>query len=458
MSARRLRLRLLSLVVLAFTLAASGARADDLDDAQVVYEKHARHLLPERVTAVVDGVLSILELRRALPEMWNQLRRDPTLRAWMANLAKQYKPELVWSAYAGSLVESTTYASVAAGGAFDINAPLCRYFGSGIDSHAYYDGDDAGLAYDGSVRGCLPLGPFSIELGYRRRHGIRMGLRAAPTLPTGRFASENYELRIRSYRWLTQRWELAITPTDVEIGSVLGTVSATVADNLHFRVQSSALRFTRYEAGFLGEDRIIDGLHLQVIGQQDADDRDLNSNVIALSPVSLTGVRVAEHWYIDGAVSLLQARIAPVSASAEPHYNRFGFGANLSIRTGTPEWMAALAYRRGLIPDLEFRLLAEDRVEAEVTRMGQVESLRAGLFAAVTRLRAAPPGGQSLPATATYGADLGYGRYLYGPIYLSLRAQAARSFYARPGEAALLEPGFELRASAALAASWGSHH
>jgi len=82
--------------------------------------------------------------------------------------------------------------------------------------------------------------------------------------------------------------------------------------------------------------------------------------------------------------------------------------------------------------------------------------LGGGLFAAVTRVRAAPPGGERFSATATYGANLHFGRYLYGPLYLLLRAEAARSFYANPGEVRLLDPDFELRASASVAATWSS--
>jgi len=447
---------LLLLAAVALTPFSTSARADTAEEARDVYEKYARHVLPGRVTSVVDGALSILELRRALPEMWDQLRRDPVLSAWAANLALQYKPRLSWSAYAGSLAESTPYASLAAGGSFDIEAPLCRYLGADLDSQAYHDGDDLGLSYDGAVRGCLPLGPFSIEVGVHRRHHIRMGLRAAPSLPAGRFSTQEVEIRIRSYRWLTRRWEIAITPADVTVGSVIDAEGVDIPDNLQFRVDASFLRYQRYRAGFLGEDRVIEGIDIEVIGQQDADDRNLNSHVIAVSPVSLTGVRLAESWYLDGSVSLLQGRIAPVSETAEPYYNKFGFGADLSVRTGTAGWMSTIAYRRGLIPDIDFRLLAEDRIEAEATAMGRIESLGGGIFGAITRVRAAPPGGERFSATATYGADLRYGRYLHGPLYLFVRAEAARSFYAEPGEARLIEPDFELRGSISLAASWGS--
>jgi hypothetical protein len=440
---------------------------DDVDAtvelARDAYETHLRHRLPGKLTGVIDGAFGLYDLRGmgdALPELWRQIRDDPDLQALVANVAQQYVPRLDYAAYAGTIADSTSYAGVAVGIEADLAAPLCRYLGGAFDGHAYRDGDGNGLAYDSRITGCLPWGPFAIELGFISQRAIRVGLDAPPTTSSGRFDAQGFELRIRGFRWLQPKWEVVTIPAEVVFLDTEPRGNDGV-EAAHFTIDSGLFRYIRYGAGPGGTDRVITAFPIQITGEQDSRDAELNAVVIDVGAVRLAGVRVAPDLYLDAHLAFQDGHVRPTDSPVGPDLppplaSAITAGVDTAIRLDDPPWSASVRYRRGLVPDTEFRILVEDRAELAAHYTAGVDTAGASAFAAYARTASAPPSVDDRAADTTYGLRLDYGRALAGALYFTARAEAARSFYADAGEAVLADPDFELRATVGVAASIGS--
>ncbi|HUH04443.1 MAG TPA: hypothetical protein VML75_20750, partial [Kofleriaceae bacterium] len=453
--------------------AASGsARADDgppgdaeppADDAPEVapeeiraaYDDHVRHRLPHKLTAVIDGAFALYdlgELRRALPELWRELRDDPTLRAMFSNLARQYRPRLDYAGYVGVVAQSTRYAGAAFGIEADLAAPLCRYLGGSFDGQLFSDREGRGLAYSTRVTGCLPWGPFAIELGFTSQQSVRMGLAAAPTSAAGRYDALGFELRIRGFRWLEERWEVVTLPTEVVFVDVAPATNDG-RESARFTIDSAFLRHVRYGAGTAGEDRVIDWFPVRVVGEQDAVGAMLSATVVEFGLLRLTGARLSDGIFLDANATVQQGSIGPTVEGAEREVWMFNGGVDTAVHVVRPPYRTHLRYHRGLLPDAQFRLLSVDRADLGVNRTRGATTLGAGMFAAYTRTAGASAGVDELAGAATYGASLQYGYALYGPFYLTIRGEGARSFYADPNDLVLSRPATELRLTAGIAAA-----
>lgn len=453
-------------VVVCVLLAFAGPRAAHAEDAEpeitlevrAAYEDHLRHRLPRKLTAVIDGAFALRdlqELRRALPELWRELRSDPVLRAMFSNLAQQYRPRLDYAGYAGTVAQSTRYAGLAVGFEADLAAPLCRYLGGSFNGQLFADRVGRGVAYDTRVTGCLPWGPFAIELGFTSQQSVRMGLAAPPTSAAGRYDSLGFELRIRGFRWIEPTWELVTLPTDVTFVDV-APATDDGRESARFGIESAFLRYIRYGAGTAGEDRVIEVIPVHVAGEQDADGAMRSATVVEFGIVRLIGVALGGGAFLDANATLQQASIGPTTEGAEREVTMFGGGVDTAVHLVHPPYRSHLRYHRGLIPDAEFRLLADDRGELGASRTLGATTLGATLFAAYTRTAGVPMGTGELPGAATYGASLQYGYAIYGPLYLTVRGDAARSFYADANQLVLSEPAHEVRLTAGIAASAAS--
>lgn len=456
-------------------VASGSARADDgppgdadapanadpgvgLEDIQAAYEDHVRHRLPHKLTGVIDGAFALYELRelrRALPELWRELRSDPMLRAMFSNLAKQYRPRLDYAGYVGVVGQSTRYAGAAFGIEADLAAPLCRYLGGSFNGQLFSDREGRGLAYDTRVTGCLPWGPFAIELGFTSQQSVRMGLAAAPTSAAGRYDALGFELRIRGFRWLEQRWEVVTLPTDVVFVDV-APATGDDRESARFTIDSAFVRHIRYGAGTAGEDRVIEVFPVHVVGEQDAVGAMLSATVVEFGLLRLTGARLADGVFLDANATLEQGSIGPTVEGAEREVTLFNGGVDTAVHLVRPPFRTHLRYHRGLLPDAQFRLLSEDRADLGVNRTRGATTLGAGMFAAYTRTAGAPAGVGDLAGAATYGASLQYGYAIHGPFYLTVRGEGARSFYADANDLVLTRPATELRVTAGIAAAASS--
>ena len=331
--------------------------------ARDYYQSTLRRHLPQRAGRLVGEALDLATLALALPEMWNTIASDPILQLGWKQLKMQYKPSFRWSGYAGVLAESTTYTGLTAGGSFDIEAPLCRYLSAQADAQAFHQRGRFGVAYDTRVTGCLPWGPFALEVGVLRQHDLRVGLQSTPSLPTTRYNSQAVEIGIRSYRWLEKNWEGVVTPTDVVIRGFTSPEEDAIPETSSFQIQSTFFRYIRYRRGFVGADRIIEVLPIEVLGQQEDRVARLSATVVGISPMSFRGAHIGDELYLDGRISLLQGRISDLDAPDEPLENRFHFGMSAAVHRGNERVQTSLRYQRRVIPDSEFRLLAEDRLD-----------------------------------------------------------------------------------------------
>jgi hypothetical protein len=441
--------------------AADDAAADPtvtVEEIREVYQEHLRHRLPGQLNAVLDGAFALhdlRELRRALPEMWRELRDDPTLRAIYSNLAQQYKPRLDYTAYAGALAQSTRYAGLAVGVEADLSAPLCRYLGGAFNGHLYTDRVGSGLAYDSRITGCLPWGPFAIELGFISQRSVRMGLASAPTSAASRFDSLGFELRIRGFRWIEPTWEIVTLPTDVVFVD-LAPATNDNRESAHFTIDSAFIRYIRYGQGTAGSDRIIEGFPVRVTGEQDVEGAVLSATVVGFGAVALTGIRMADGVYLDANAMVQQGSIGPAIEGAEREVSLFSGSVDTAVHLVHEPYRSHLRYHRGLIPDAEFRLLSDDRAELGVSRTVDRTTVGASMFAAYTRTVGTATGVMPLADAATYGARLEYGYAVHGPLYLTVRGEGARSFYANLDDLVLSEPAHELRLTAGIAASASS--
>ncbi len=429
---------------------------EELREADELYNRFLRHHLPGRATSIIDTTLDLAELYYALPSMWETAKNDPYLRIAWNQLTQLYKPTVHWSAYAGGLAESTGYAGVTAGASVDITAPLCRYVGAELNTHGYYQGG-AGVSYDGRTSACLPWGPFSFEFGLLRQRELRVGLASAPSLPNSRYNSDGFAFRIRGYRWLAKSWEGLIGPTDVIFRSYSVPGESTAGDNDNFQIDSALFRYLRYGRGFLGADREIEAVEVDVTGQQDTNVANMSATVVTVAPVKFSGARLADGFYLNAHMAFAQGRITDLNNSEEPLSNFAYFDAGAEINQGDARYQTSLRYRRRLIPDSEFRLLGENRIDATAQLVGYVNAASVSAYGALTEQEAAPPGVQELLSAYSYGIEGKYGHYLYGPFYLQLTTTGARSYYASIDGARLETPGFELRALASVIASDGSH-
>ena len=434
---------------------ADGERAADL---RRVYEDAIRDRLPEKVGGVIDMAFAIQDFghgRGDLAELWRVVRRDPDVRAIYENLATQYTPRLDWSAYAGGVAESTRYAGTAAGLEADLTAPLCRYVGGSVDAHSFTDQQQSGLAYDGRMTGCLPLGPFSLEVGLLSQRAARVGLTAPPTSPAGRFDSLGFEGRLRAFRWLEPTWEVAAIPVDVTFARYS---PAAFAELTQYSVSAAAARYVRYAAGRAGADRVIEVIPIEVSGMEDREGVTQSASVREIGFLRVRGARLSDRAYLDGWASVQNGRIVSGTGGGDAHADIARAGVDTEVHLLLDDdFRAGLRYRRRVLPDFERRLLAEDRLSATVRRrLGDHHASAAG-FAALTRSVAAPPGASDLGTEPTFGARLGLGLALGGPAHLALRGEAARSFYPEPAGAVSLEPAFDVRMTAAVTAAFASY-
>lgn len=439
-------------VAVVLALGIAPAAADDAD-LEADYAANVRHRLPRKLTAVVDGTLALGQLPGAVREMWRELRNDPDLEAMFANLIEQYKPRLDYAAYVGTVGDTTRYAGAAVGVEADLAAPLCRYLGGAFNGHAYNDAAGTGFAWDSRVTGCLPWGPFAIELGFLSQRDVRMGLAAPPTASGGRFDSFGVELRTRGFRWLHTGWELVVIPVDVMFIDVAPDVDGR--DSNSFTIDSSVVRFVRYGAGAGGQDRVVEGLPVRVSGFEDLG-RMFNTNVVSVGAVAWQGARFSPSFFLDGNAMFQQGSISTTNLVPEPDVVVTTGAVDLSFHALIAGVHGIAHYERGLLPDDEFRLLVEDRGELSAEFRTRTALWHGKVFAAYTRTVVAPDGVAPRAAAGTYGAKLQYGRALFGPVYLSVRGEAARSFYASAGQDVLLRPALEVRGTLGVAASWST--
>lgn len=430
---------------------------EKLEQAKEFYETNLRHHLPQRAGNLVGNALDLAGLAYALPEMWRTIENDPTLRAGWQQLKLQYKPSFHWSGYAGGLAESTSYSGLTIGGSFDIKAPLCRYLSAQADAQAFHERARYGVAYDTRITGCLPWGPFSFEVGLLRQRDLRVGLQSTPSLPTTRYDSQAVEIGIRSYRWFAKTWEGHISPTDVVIRGFTATNDDEIPETSSFSIDSAFYRHVSYGRGFVGADRTIEAIPILVLGQQEDRVARMSAVVIAVDAVGFTGARLADDLYLDGSFGFIQASIRDMDAAPEEYIeNGFHFGMEAALHRGSEQFQTSLRYRRRIVPDSDFRLLAEDRLDGVVQLFQGVHQSSVTPFLAYTRQKGAPPGTDALEASLSYGAAVNYGRHLGGSFYLHANAAAARSFYASISGVRLLSPEFEVRGLVSVQATIGS--
>ena len=426
--------------------------SEELAEREDLYKRYARHRLPARATSIIDTALDLAELRRELPQLWSELSSDPILALAWSQIKALYKPSVQWSAYAGGLAESTGYTGLTAGASLDIVAPLCRYLGAEANTHGYYQ-NGTGISYDTRATACLPWGPFSFEFGLLRQRQLRVGLSSAPSLPNSQYNSDGFELRIRGYRWLGGTWEGLIGPTDVIFRTFSVPDDDSGAQNSNYQIDSAFFRYLRYDRGFLGATRKIEAFEIDVTGQQDTDVAKMSATVVTVAPVKFSGARLAKDLYLNAHLAFAQGRISDLDNVEEPLANFFYFDAGAELNQGDSRYQTTLRYRRRLLPDSEFRLLGEDRIEATAQLVGYVNAASISTFGALTQQEAAPPGVQALETSYSYGVEGKYGHYLYGPFYLQLTTTGARSFYASIDGARLATPELEFRALASIIAS-----
>lgn len=429
--------------------------SEELREAEELYKRYLRHRLPSRATSIIDTALDLAELYHTVPTLLNEVKRDPHLRMAWDQLALLYKPSVQWSAYAGGLAESTGYAGITAGASVDIVAPLCRYLGAEVNTHGYYQ-NEPGVSYDTRGTVCLPWGPFSFEFGLLRQRELRVGLASAPSLPNSRYNSDGFEFRIRGYRWLAGSWEGLIGPTDVIFRTYSVPGESASGDNSNFQIDSAFFRYLRYGKGFLGADRELEAFDIDVTGQQDTEVANMSATVVTVAPFKFSGARLTKDLYLNAHLAFAQGRIFDRDDSPDPLANFFYFDAGAELNQGNAQYQTSVRYRRRLLPDSEYRLLGEDRVEATGQYVGYMNAASISAYGALTRQEAAPPGVQDLLTSYSYGVEGKYGHYLYGPFYLQLTTTGARSFYASIDGARLSTPEFEFRALASVIASDGS--
>lgn len=428
-------------------------------DAAAAYKELVRHRFQLNIGTVLDVGLALAGFagaRQALPELWRVLRDDPMLRAAFANLALQYKPRLDYAGYAGTVAQSTRYVGLALGFEADVTAPLCRYVGGAFNGQLFADKEGEGIAYDSRVTGCLPWGPFSLELGFTSQKSVRMGLAAAPLAPARRIDSLGFLLKIRGFRWLDKAWEVVTLPTDVNFVDV-APASDDGYESASFSIDASFVRYSRYGVGTAGQDRVLDFIPVRVLGEQDAQGAMRSATVVDVGAVRVTGANLGGGLFLDAHAGLQNATIGPTTAGAPRDETVITGSIDSELHWVDGPMRSSLRYQRGLLPDAEFRLLLEDRGTLGVSRqLSDMLTLGSSLFAAYTRTATTPPMVPALKAAATYGARLDLGYAVRGPLYLTVSGEAARSYYAGDNTLVLPEPANELRVTAGLAATFSS--
>jgi hypothetical protein len=195
---------------------------------------------------------------------------------------------------------------------------------------------------------------------------------------------------------------------------------------------------------------------VRVQGNQDAIGKKISATVVAFGAVAWQGARFSPNFYMDGNLMFQRGSINSTLMGAPPSSAVLTGAVDLGFHALLGGVHGVARYHRGLMPDDEFRILAQDRGELSASFQTQVATWNTELFAAYTRTAMTPEGVAPRTKAGTYGAELMYGRVLTGLLYLTLRGEAARSFYARAGEDVLSRPEVELRAIAGVAVSWTS--
>ncbi|MBL4633679.1 MAG: hypothetical protein JKY56_07395 [Kofleriaceae bacterium] len=421
-------------------------------DASQLFQLVNRHRAIGQVTSLLNTGVDFGSAFYELGEVWKQASADPELRMAWEQLKYQYKPTVSWSAYAGGQVESSGYAGLSLGASLDVVAPLCRYLGAEANGIGFSQ-DGLGVSYDTRVTACLPWGPFSIEVGVLRQRDLRVGLKSAPSLPRDRYNSDGVEVGIRGFRWFDTTWQGQVMRADVQFQNFSVPNDSSVPKNLSFGIDVSAFQFNRYKAGFLGGDRVYSAFKTTVAGQQENQVAKLSSTVMSISPFTFEGVPIGKALYWDGDIAFVNGSISTLGNAQAPLETRFFFGVDTQVSFGTPEKNGSFRYSRRLLPDSDFRLLAEERAELFGQLLRYDDRASVSLFGAQTKQSGAPPGVSPHVSALSYGAEGQYGRYAFGPFYMQLTTTAARSYYATIGAARLQRPEFEFRALLSLIAS-----
>lgn len=414
-----------------------------------------RHRAIGQATSLLNAAVDLGTVFRGAREGLTQASADPHLRMAWEQLKYQYKPELSWSAYAGGQAESSGYAGLSLGASLDIVAPLCRYLGAEANGTGFSQ-DGIEVSYDTRLTACLPWGPFSMEFGVVRQRDLRVGLRSAPSLPSDRYNSDGVDIGIRGFRWFEDTWKGEVMTADVQFRKFSMLEDASVPQSLSFGIDVTLFQYHRYEAGFLGGNRVYSALKTKVSGQQETKIAKLSSSVVSLSPFTFEGVPMGRGLYLDADLAFANGSISTIGNAQDPLEQRFFFGVDTKLSFGKPERNGSLRYSRRLLPDSDFRLLAEERAELFGQLLRYNDRASVSLFGAYTKQSGAPPGVDGHASALSYGAESQYGRYAFGPFYMQLTATAARSYYATIGGARLQTPEFEFRALLSLIASDGS--
>lgn len=407
--------------------------------------------LSERLAAVLDADPRSDTAREPIEAtpLWHDLQREP-LEAVALNLARQYESSLTLAGYAGLVGDSASYGGAAFGFQADLSSPLCRYAVASLDGQALAGREEAGLAYDGQVGGCLPIGPFAIELALRSRRGVRVGLAAPPTSRASRFDALGVELGVRGYRWLDRSWELVVTPVDVTVDNVSTEVSDGTS-SAQFGLSAAALRTIHHGIGPGGGDRTLEVIPVRVLGSQ-ADSGERAATVVGVGAIGVTGARLSPRLFLS-AEAQVHGGHAGATTLAMPTEIVVTGAVDVALSIVELGWTARMGYKRGLIPDDQLRVLVEDRADAAAAVLALSGVAHVGAFAAYTRT-AARSDVAARSAAASYGLQSGYERRLTGPVWLALDGQAARSYYAQTEPSVLDLPEWELRITAAVIASW----
>ncbi len=374
---------------------------------------------------------------------------------------KLYKTKRHWTAYAGALGDSTGRFGAVAGGSVEVAAPICRFFGLDGNTAGYIDGGGA-FAYNGRVRFCIPIGPFSLELAMQREKNIRVALSSAPSLLSGTYNSKRGEVHTSALRWLHRKWEITVAKGDLHFRSLYYPVEE-VKGPIETGSDVSIYQQTWYETGFLGGDRELGVFVVHAEGRLGTDGSNIDSSTLRFSPLRIKGFRMPYEVYVDANLAAESGMIKD-NTGVEPNSQETGevlesvnyFGVDLQLMKGNASRQGTLSYSRRLLPGSSVRVLSENRlvVTGQIVRKKDTGSISG--YGAITKEELRLEGTEPFSSALSYGVEGKYGRFLRGPYYLQLTTSAAQSYYASADRSRLQTPGFEVRAMASVVAGVGS--
>ncbi len=417
------------------------------------YQLKNRHRTAGQSTSLLN---STVDYGTNFYELDEQPREaDPDVRLLLSQLKYLYKPKVSWSAYAGGLVESSGYAGLTMGASLDIVAPLCRYLGAEANGVGFSQ-NGLGLSYDTRATACLPWGPFSIEFALLRQRDLRVALKSAPSLPSARYSSNGFDIRIRGFRWFGKTWDAAVNTADFQFKYFSAPGDATVSQGQSFDVKITGFQFRRYGKGFLGNDRIYSAVHGSASGFRDITFLRLSAFVSSISLFKFQGVPIGQGLFLDADLSAAHGEVNDTDFPTEPLAQSNALGVDVKLSFGTVERHGSIRISRRLLPDSDFRIIRETRAEILGQFLSYDDRASLSLFSAYSKQLVAASEAEKLTNALSYGVEGKYGRYAFGPFYMQLTTTAARSYYATIGGTRLQTPEFELRALVSLIASDGS--